>query len=381
MALASMAAMVTGPTAFRVGNTIKHLTLDGNMVATTAATLNFFPESSIEHVKFANPAPGGTALDVGGNSGNVEELQGVGVTVTVDTNLYTATAQYPAKLLDIHQADSVWYGLYAVGGVSDKQIHINTNANNTMMYAPHFWGNTTTGTTGIKSEALQTWLADPMCDAGSGTITCIQLSAAEQTVRGGRVNTPGASTTGILIDTAKDAISISGFVCRHFGTPANCIVPTYPLGNNIMVGSNPNSTFIPGFAQGLNQNPTGTASTTGVMMGLGLAFTPKTSGFAYMLAKGAVANSVSGDGANVGVRYGTGTAPTNGAACTGSTAGTGQIVTAAANGQKMALNTGGFVSAMTLGTAYWVDLCVLAVTGGTATVTNLDLSAREMLAY
>ena len=38
-------------------------------------------------------------------------------------------------------------------------------------------------------------------------------------------------------------------------------------------------------------------------------------------------------------------------------------------------------SAMTLGTAYWVDLCVLAVTGGTATVTNIDLSAREVLAY
>lgn len=383
MALASMSSLVTGATTYKEGTDIQFITFDGNTVATDVGNFLFIPEAVLQGVKFSNPAPGGRALVVGGAgaTGNIESLHSFSLMVTAEAPLYTDSAQYPDKLLDILMPDSIWTGLIAVGNVVTGQVDVSANAPNTTFFGPHAWGNTNTGTFAFRSQGLETWFFDPMIDAGNAQITGISLAAHMQSVIGGRVNTSGASNTGIAIAASKDSINVTGFQCRNFGTPANCIVQTYPTGNNYQVHGNPNSTITPAFIQALNQNPAGTTSTSGVMMGLGLSFTPLSSTLAYMQAKGNAANSTAGDGINIGVRYGTGAAPTNGAACTGSTAGTAQVLTSGTAGQKIGVNTDGYVASMTLGTTYWVDVCVLAITGGTATLTNLDLWARELRNY
>lgn len=126
-------------------------------------------------------------------------------------------------------------------------------------------------------------------------------------------------------------------------------------------------------------NPTGTTSATAVMMGLAGAYTPRSSGRVLMVLSGDIKQSTSGDGATIALRYGTGTAPVNGAAVTGTLpAGTAaQTFVAAANNQTVPFSIQALIGALTNGTAYWFDAALLAVTGGTASIENLSLSIYE----
>src|SRR5216684_3716471 len=74
-------------------------------------------------------------------------------------------------------------------------------------------------------------------------------------------------------------------------------------------------------AQATPGDPTLTASTTGVMMGLATTITPVKSGKLLILVSGDCTDSVISDGCSMQIRFGTGTAPTNGAALTGTAAG------------------------------------------------------------
>src|SRR5262249_37718510 len=68
-------------------------------------------------------------------------------------------------------------------------------------------------------------------------------------------------------------------------------------------------------------NPAGTTDGTGVMMGLARALTPTTTGVVFVLFYGMMNASAGGGTITTRARYGTGTAPTNGAAATGTTIG------------------------------------------------------------
>lgn len=125
-------------------------------------------------------------------------------------------------------------------------------------------------------------------------------------------------------------------------------------------------------------DPTGTTSATAVMMGLAGTITPTTGIRAHFAAMGQMANSVISDGATVQLRYGTGTAPTNGAAVTGTQVGAAQTMTSLVAAMRSGFSIGGSVSGLAPGTAYWFDIAILAVTAGTATVTGVTLDAYEM---
>lgn len=139
----------------------------------------------------------------------------------------------------------------------------------------------------------------------------------------------------------------------------------------------------PGVLQSLPANPTGTTSTTGLMMGLAGAFTPRVTGRVYIQLSGNLTNGTGDDGASVNLRTGTGTAPTNGAALTGT------IRTGTVRGSNV--TSGGsstipihpfciqaIVTGLTVGTAIWIDAAVAAITGGTASIQNLSLTAYEI---
>jgi hypothetical protein len=113
-------------------------------------------------------------------------------------------------------------------------------------------------------------------------------------------------------------------------------------------------------------NPAGTKSTTLVMAGLAIAFAPAATGKITVNAIGGAGVQTGLQPVKVGLRYGTGAAPANGAAVTGTTIGVDQIVfppvlTATWNTQFALL---GEATGLTVGTKYWIDLAF--DTGSTA---------------
>lgn len=140
----------------------------------------------------------------------------------------------------------------------------------------------------------------------------------------------------------------------------------------------PSATPLAARTQASPSNPTGTTDTGGKMMGLAVAITPVLTGVILVLLSGSVANDTSGDGAKVQLRTGTGTAPANAAALTGTTAGGLVAFVAAAAAQSVPVALQAIVSGLTLGTAVWIDVGLAAVTGGTASLTALSVTAVEI---
>lgn len=138
-------------------------------------------------------------------------------------------------------------------------------------------------------------------------------------------------------------------------------------------------TYAPARVSATPANPTGTSNTSVfVMAGLAVAVTPATSGKLLLMAIGNAANNVSNDGCAVKIQYGTGTAPTNGAALTGTTAGNQvtPVVQAANIGSPFAVYA--IASGLTVSTAYWVDLAQFASVGGTCSLVNIAFSIVEL---
>lgn len=139
-------------------------------------------------------------------------------------------------------------------------------------------------------------------------------------------------------------------------------------------------------------NPTGTSNLTYTMMGLGtagggnLALTPRATGKVYVTITGTFANSLIADGAQVALTFGTGAAPSNGAAfsngCSGAQCGT-QVggaprANGAAAGQLLPFTVSGVMTGLALGTPYWFDLSLASMTAGTATITNAGATIMEI---
>jgi len=135
-------------------------------------------------------------------------------------------------------------------------------------------------------------------------------------------------------------------------------------------------------AQATSATPTGTTSATAVMMGLGAlgtpaSITPGVTGRVRLQISGQMANSTINDGVTVDLRYGTGTAPANGAAVTGTLGGISQTATSLVAAQRSGFTIQAVVTGLTVGTAYWFDASVLAVTGGTASIFGVTATAVE----
>jgi hypothetical protein len=132
-------------------------------------------------------------------------------------------------------------------------------------------------------------------------------------------------------------------------------------------------------------NPIGTTSTTAVMMGFGstCVFTPQTTGKVRVTICGNWYTNAGPNQGSLSGRYGTGTAPNNGVATTGTRFGTG-----AADMNIKAASTGfgvpfAITEILTLvaGTAYWFDLAEASTTGtGTTETANVVCSIDELAA-
>lgn len=119
-------------------------------------------------------------------------------------------------------------------------------------------------------------------------------------------------------------------------------------------------------------DPATTTSVIGVMMGLAGSITPIKTGRISIVISGDVDNNTVGSGCQMQIRFGTGGAPANGNALTGTVVGglikyqniSGQGVLLQLISGRAPFTLSGSVVDMEPGTAYWVDISLAAITNG-----------------
>jgi hypothetical protein len=178
---------------------------------------------------------------------------------------------------------------------------------------------------------------------------------------------------------------LSGQVLRSSGAGApTWSTATYPATagstGNILRSDGTNFVSTPvTFAQAVSATANGTTNATGVMMGLGGSITPLRSGSVLVIISGELANSSNNSGGQVQIRYGTGSAPANGASMTGTAVG-GLVHLSKVNGAGSAypFSLNAIVTGLTTNTAHWIDVSLATIGGGTANIANVSISVIEL---
>lgn len=249
----------------------------------------------------------------------------------------------------------------------------------------------------------------PVANGGTGNSTALFSSAL--TVAAGGVNITGNSfiTGGITVSgqiSGSGGIIVTGnsFISGTLATSSTFTVSgggAVVTGNSSVTGTlsvsgllngavgiqdsgvrvySPNNTFKITNYQPADPPQAGFAAGT-VMCGLGsaLTFTPLISTRVIITISGNFRNDTSGNAAFVNLNYGTGTAPANGAASTGTILckNVRSQDSAATSGYSTFSFTYG-LSGLTLSTAYWFDLTQLALVGGNVVVSNITCNIHEI---
>ncbi len=209
--------------------------------------------------------------------------------------------------------------------------------------------------------------------ATSPTLTTPVLGAATATTINGNTFTAGTYTvTGAAGKTLTFNNSLT-----FAGTDGATY--TGPTTSKTLMASDFSNATASVASQSQPTNPTGTTSTTGIMMGLAGSITPTVSGKIMLVISGDIFNaSAVADGAKVQASYGTGTAPSNGATITGTQCGARPQYVASTTAGKSPFSVNCVVTGLSLSTAYWLDLTLAAITGGTATINDVSISAYEI---
>ena len=124
-------------------------------------------------------------------------------------------------------------------------------------------------------------------------------------------------------------------------------------------------------------NPAGTTSLTGVMMGLNQVFTPTKTGRVKVTIQFMQNQNTTADGATAQIAQGTGAAPTNGQAPAGSLKGQPSTMTFLTGVLSVPNSIEALITGLALNTAIWIDVNLKAVTGGTASITGVNVIIEE----
>lgn len=232
----------------------------------------------------------------------------------------------------------------------------------------------------------------------SSTTPGEQDGASNSTTAVDLVSSPGASTQrlikSITIQNADTASATVTIIYNNNSTLRNVIKVTLAVGDQLIyedgqgwscLDANGNlKTSGSGTASSANTyqsspaSPTGTTSGSPVMLGLAGAITPNYSGKICVIINGYMTQTGTG-GAFAQIYYGTGTAPTNGAAATGTSVGTSATWLFSSNGACAPYTAAAIISGLTLGTPIWIDLGFgRAAANGTASMGNVSITAFEI---
>ncbi len=262
-------------------------------------------------------------------------------------------------------------GTVTFGGSGAQSIAIGDNAAGVKTITV---GNNVTTSTLTMLSGTSSGVLSLNASAG-GSVTNIGTGATTGTVTIGNstneINLPKMTASSVLLtDASKNITSVIA------GTTGNYL-------------RSDGTTFVSAPITQSQRNvaaPAGTTNTTGVMMGLAGAITPARSGTLMIIISGDIANSNGANGGKVQIRYGTGTAPANATALTGTAIG-GQVNMTNGNATglgvsysdiKVPFSLNAAVSGLTIGTVYWIDVSLGAVSGGTATIMNISITVIEL---
>jgi hypothetical protein len=218
-------------------------------------------------------------------------------------------------------------------------------------------------------------------DAGGANGTAISISRSTGLVTvGSGLALTGITAHGVLLGQAAAAISATaagalGAVLTGQGASADPIFTTAGGGTTNFAGT----------------NPTAPGSTTVTMAGMGASpalctFTPVRSGRVMLMFTGNITigtSAIAGSGIQTGLYYGTGAAPANGAAVTGTSL-TNLVIGSISNANGSAqtdvrpFHICAFLTGLSVGTTYWADLGQrLAIASGGGALTNVNFNWME----
>jgi hypothetical protein len=219
----------------------------------------------------------------------------------------------------------------------------------------------------------------------SGTITFGSYSDIEvdAATTGTTIITPGHTGTGTGL-----IINLNGSAGAQVISPQPDVTISNPAADTIVTGNGTVTVgtrmFPPAPPAGfLSAAPTGTTSVTLVMMGLGgtFAYTPAGSGNVLVTVTGQLYMTTAVVYAVLGCRYGTGTAPVNGAAVTGTRFGSSADTNVRAPVVGSTTPAGfAFTAllALTPATAHWFDLALATSNAADqANVVNISMTFAE----
>jgi hypothetical protein len=137
--------------------------------------------------------------------------------------------------------------------------------------------------------------------------------------------------------------------------------------------------FLPAVYQATPSDPGGTTSDgTQVMAGLAGSITPNHTGRIEVQVSAEAANDTASRGVTMQIRYGTGSAPSNGAAATGTAAGHAARMDQNNAANKSMLTCHAIITGLAPGTAYWLDVGFCGQGAGTTTLTGVGITAKEV---
>jgi len=124
--------------------------------------------------------------------------------------------------------------------------------------------------------------------------------------------------------------------------------------------------------------PGATTSATPVMMGLAGSITPTNTGTVMVTIYGSVQNTAVGGQCVFRIRHGTGTAPVNGAALTGTAIGSTMTITMDSSFAPHPFAITGVISGLTLSAARWLDASFGSDGTNTCTPFDAQVTAGEL---
>jgi hypothetical protein len=246
-------------------------------------------------------------------------------------------------------------------------------------------------TAGFSSNSWPVTIRDTRWAADALNADGIAIDVSNQgplSLLGNRLGEYSGKALQIKLDDASSAgtgVAIGNTVYTNLAQPfvaSNVLSSWFLIGNNINTGPATllASTLALASLNANPSNPTGTTSTTGVMMGLGTSctITPKATGKVVVDFHGYASNSVTSVLTKIKAVYGTGTAPANAAVLSGTAIDQQQSADVNLAVYDTGFKAGGIVTGLAINTAVWFDLQVATGTAAdTASVSGINCSAHE----
>lgn len=126
-------------------------------------------------------------------------------------------------------------------------------------------------------------------------------------------------------------------------------------------------------------DPTGILGATSLMLGLAVTFTPRRTGRVRIRVSGNITNDTNADLGTWILRYGTGAAPANQAASTGTAVAPSRTWTALTGMTSVPFAQNTQIPGLIIGTTYWFDYAAAATgAGATVNMTQLAILIEEI---